>query len=125
MSDRIRQRAIQIHWKRAGAERTKGDWQDAEKEVVLRHLAGIEDNPENFRITAASSDSEGAWTVNALGDAVVVEETPAAGHPEGRCSMFPMHGTIDGPSIPPQYGPSMATAIRRSWRQKGVNHDDR
>src|SRR5579863_3011830 len=74
LQERIRKRAFELYCRRARLGSEKADWLQAEREMVLRPLAGIEDDGNEIRIIAAVPDVDaGHLTVDVLPAAIVVE----------------------------------------------------
>jgi HSP20 family molecular chaperone IbpA len=94
LRDRIRKRAFQLYRRRASLGAEKADWLQAEQEIVLSPLAGIEDNNREIRIVAAVPDVDASHlTVDVLPGAIVVEGE-ADTSPLERNSVFPLHDPI-------------------------------
>ena len=92
--DRIRKRAFELYCRRSSLGADKADWLQAEREVMLSPLAGIEDNDNEIRIIAAVPDVDaGHLTVDVLPRSIVVEGE-AAKNPVARYSVFPLHDHI-------------------------------
>jgi HSP20 family molecular chaperone IbpA len=77
--DRVRKRAFELYCERTGPGEARADWHQAEQEIQLSHLAEIEDNEREIRITAAIRDVDAAHlTVNILPERIVVQGEPVS-----------------------------------------------
>lgn len=94
LRDRIRKRAFELYCRRSRLGADKADWLQAEREMALSPLAGVEDNDKEIRIIAAVPDVDASHlTVDVLPGSIVVEGE-AAGSPVERCCVFPLHERI-------------------------------
>src|SRR5579863_9677894 len=67
LRDRIRKRAFELYCRRTSPGEDKADWLQAEGEMLLSPLAGIEDNDNEIRIIAAVPDVDASHlTVDVL-----------------------------------------------------------
>ena len=100
LCEQIRKKALVLYSKRARGGIAKMDWSQAEREAVLSHVAGIEDNEHYFRITAAVPDIDaGRLIVTVLPDSIVVEGRSAANASINRYSEFPLHAPINTSAV--------------------------
>jgi HSP20 family molecular chaperone IbpA len=89
-----------LYCRRNGTEAQNADWSEAERETVLSPLAGVEDNDQNIRITAAVPDIDaGHLTVDVLGNSIVVEGVSRNDPRITRYSVFPVNSAIDACSV--------------------------
>lgn len=94
LPDRIRKRAFELYCRRSSLGADKADWLQAEREMVLSPLAGIEDNDNEIRIIAAVPDVDARHlTVDVLPGSIIVEGE-AVTSPVERYSVFPLHEPI-------------------------------
>jgi HSP20 family molecular chaperone IbpA len=103
VQDRIRKRAFELYCRRASLGADKADWLQAEREMELSPLAGIDDNDDEIRIIAAVPDVDaGHLTVDVFPGSIVVEGE-AVKSPVERYSVFPLHQPIDPASVKAEF----------------------
>jgi len=96
MQGQIGKRAFELYRARVGRQAADFDWTQAEREVHLSHLAGVEDNGQEFRIVARCPNcSAGDLSVDVLSDAVVVESKAARERSVRPFSVFRLPGRIN------------------------------
>ena len=94
LRDQIRMRAYEVYRRRFSRGSAKEDWLQAEREVTLCPLAGIEDNDRAIRITAAVPDIDACHLILNVVPGSIVVEGKAATSPLERYSVFPLHEAI-------------------------------
>jgi HSP20 family molecular chaperone IbpA len=100
LKERIRRRAFELYCRRTRPGTEKEDWLQAERETLLSHLAGIEDNGTDIKVTAAVPDVDPSHlTVDILPDSLVVEGDSAMDGSMERCSAFPLHCVINPATV--------------------------
>lgn len=100
LRDQVRKRAYELYGRRVALGVVKENWVQAQRETALSRIAGIEDTPDEFRITAAVPDIEAnRLVVDARPDSIVVEGEPAAGAATRRYSEFPLDARIDPAAV--------------------------
>jgi HSP20 family molecular chaperone IbpA len=103
LRDRIRKRAFELYCRRSSLGADKADWLQAEREICLSPLAGIEDNDNKIRIIAAVPDVDASHlTVDVLPGSIVVEGE-AATSPVERYSVFPLCEPIEPAGVKAEF----------------------
>lgn len=111
LRDRIRKRAFELYRRRLSLGADKADWLQAEREMGLSPLAGIEDNEKEIRIIAAVPDVDaGHLTVDVLPGSIVVEGE-AATNPVERYSVFPLHDPIKTAAVKAEFSNGDLTIV--------------
>jgi len=111
LRDRIRKRAFELYRRRATLGAEKADWLQAEQEMLLSPLAGIEDNAREIRIIAAVPDVDASHlTVDVLPGSIVVEGD-ADTSPVERYSVFPLHDPIKPAAVKAEFSNGDLTIV--------------
>jgi HSP20 family molecular chaperone IbpA len=111
LRDRIQKRAFELYCRRGTLGADKADWLQAEREMILSPLAGMEDNANEIRIIAAVPDVDaGHLTVDVLPGSIVVEGE-AFTNPVERYSVFPLHDPIEPTAVTAEFSNSDLTIV--------------
>ncbi len=122
LKERIRQRAFELYSRRGRPGSEKSDWLQAEHEMMLCPLAGIEGDGRAIRITAAVPNADANdLTVDVLPGELVVEAQPPAGRSMERCSEFPLHDAINPAAVTAELQDGQLTIVApKAARATGV-----